>query len=71
MAAGMEAGTKAVLAFQLQALVTQIAHPGIGIFADQDTGANVAPGILLKMAADGQIAHIHLVAGYHNLLHRS
>ena len=63
MTAGMQAGSKAVFTFHLQALVAQIAHAGIRILADEDAGADITTGILFKMAADGQRAHIDIIAG--------
>ena len=54
VAARMQARAEAVRPFELQALVAQIAHAGIGILAHEDAGADVAAGVLLEMPADRQ-----------------
>ena len=59
---GMQAGAETVGAFELKALIAEVAHAGVGVLAHQDAGADVAPCVLLVVTADRQHAGIEFVA---------
>ena len=69
VAARMQARSEAVRPFELQPLIAQIAHARVRILADQDAGADVAPGVLLKVAADRQRARVQLVPLHDAIMH--
>ena len=70
VAAGMQAGAETVGAFELKALIAEVAHAGVGVLAHQDAGTDVASRVLLVVAADRQQAHVGLGAALHHLLAR-